>query len=90
GYSAHLPSSHEDGSGQVTSYTYNGFGQMLTRTDPASNVWTLTYDGSGYLTQVQGPLSGSSDVTNISYDGYGRVYQTTDAEGYTLTYSYDN
>ena len=50
----------------------------------------MTYDGDGYLTQVQGPLSGSSDITTMSYDGFGRVYQVTDSEGYTLTYSYDD
>ena len=88
-YSQHLPGSYKDGSGRVTSYTYNGFGELLTRTDPNSDVWTYTYDSDGYLTQINGPLSGSSDVTTISYDGYGRVYQVTDSEGYALTYSYD-
>jgi RHS repeat-associated protein len=88
-YSLHLPGSYKDGSGQLTSYTYNSFGELATLTDPNSDVWTFTYDSNGYLTQIQGPLAGSNDVTNISYDGYGRVYQVTDSEGYTLTYSYD-
>jgi RHS repeat-associated protein len=88
-YSQHLPGSYKDGSGQTTTFTYNSFGQITTKTDPASNVWTMTYDDNGYLTQVQGPLSGSNDVSTISYDGYGRAYQTTDSEGYILTYSYD-
>ena len=74
---------------EVTSYTYNSFGELATSTDPNGDVWTYTYDSNGYLTQIQGPLAGSSDVTNISYDGYGRVYQVTDSEGYTLTYNYD-
>ncbi len=89
GYSNHLPGSYKDGSGQSSTYTYNGYGELLTSTNPNSEVWTYTYDGDGYLTQIDGPLSGSSDVTTISYDGYGRVYQITNAEGYTLTYSYD-
>ncbi len=89
GYSNHLPSSYKDGSGQTTAYTYNGYGELLTLTNPNSDVWTYTYDGDGYLNQIEGPLSGSSDVTTISYDGYGRVYQVTNSEGYTLTYSYD-
>jgi len=88
-YSNHLPGSYKDGSGQVTSYTYNSYSELATRTDAASNVWTYSHDSNGYLTQIQGPLSGTSDVTNISYDGYGRVYQVTDSEGYAITYSYD-
>jgi RHS repeat-associated protein len=89
GYSQHLPTSYKDGSGQVTSSTYNSFGELQTLTNPNSDVWTYTHDSNGYLTQIQGPLSGTSDVTNISYDGYGRVYQVTNSEGYTVTYSYD-
>lgn len=88
-YSQHLPGAYKDGSGRVTSYTYNSFGELATLTDPDGKVWTYSYNSDGYLTQIDGPLSGSSDVTTISYDGYGRRYQVTDSEGYTLTYSYD-
>jgi RHS repeat-associated protein len=86
----HVPNTYIDGSGQKTQYAYNSFGELTTLTDANSNVWTNTYNTSGYRTQLQGPLSGSNDVTAFSYDGYGRLYQVTDSEGYTLTYSYDN
>jgi RHS repeat-associated protein len=91
GYVAHgCPSSREDGSGQVTSYTYNDFNEPTTLTDANGDVWTKTYDTNGYLTQIDGPLLGSNDVTSFSYDGYGRIYQVTDSEGYSLTHSYDD
>ena len=86
----HLPANYIDGSGQTTGYTYNSYGELLTLTDPGSNVWTWTYDTNGYLTQKQGPLSGSNDKTTFTYDGYGRLYTITDSEGYVLTFSYDN
>ena len=86
----HVPNKYIDGSGQATQYTYNSFGELQTLTDANSDVWTWTYNGSGYPTQKQGPLAGSNDVTTYSYDGYGRLYQVTDSEGYTVTYSYDS
>ena len=86
----HVPNTYIDGSGQKTQYTYNSFGELQTLTDANSDVWTLSYNTKGYLTQIQGPLAGTNDVTTLAYDGYGRLYTVTDSEGYTLTYSYDN
>ncbi|MCW5824878.1 MAG: LysM peptidoglycan-binding domain-containing protein [Cyanobacteria bacterium TGS_CYA1] len=88
--SQHLPNISIDGSGQRTVYTYNAAGQPLTVTDSNNNVTTMTYNGNGYLTQIDGPLPGSSDITTIAFDGYGRVYTVTDSVGYVITYSYDN
>lgn len=88
--SQHLPNIAIDGSGQRTVYTYNAAGQPLTVTDSNNNVTTMTYNGNGYLTQINGPLPGNSDITTIAYDGYGRVYTVTDSVGYVITYSYDN
>ena len=88
--SQHVPNLYIDGFGQKTQYTFNSFGELHTLTDANSDVWTLTYNSNGYLTQIQGPLSGTADVTTLAYDGYGRLYTVTDSEGYTVTYSYDN
>ena len=49
---------------------------------------TLSYNGSGYLTNVLGSLPGSTN--SYTYDSCGRVLTRTDADGYTLTYAYDN
>ncbi len=89
-YAPHRPTLYTDGSGQQTQYTYNGFSELATITDPNSNTTTLSYDGSGYLTQIQGPLSGSDDITTFTFYGYGPVETITNSEGYELTYSYDN
>ena len=86
----HRPTLYTDGSGQQTQYTYNGFSELATITDPNSNTTTLSYDGSGYLTQIQGPLSGSDDITTFTFYGYGPIQTITNSEGYELTYSYDN
>jgi RHS repeat-associated protein len=87
--SKHVPNTYIDGSGQQTQYAYNSFGELTTLTDANSNVTTLTYDSDGYLTQINGPLSGNLDITTFTYDSFGRLLTVTDSEGYTLTYSYD-
>ena len=43
GVSRPLDSSHT----QTYGYTYNGFGEVLTATDPLSNTTTNTYDSKG-------------------------------------------
>jgi RHS repeat-associated protein len=90
GATPHMPISYIDSSGQKTQYTYNGFGELATVTDANNNTSTFSYDGNGYLTQVQGPLSGNLDVSTFTFYGYGPVHTVTDSEGYTLSFSYDN
>jgi len=92
----HEPLTRTDASGQVTTFTYNGQGQLATGTTPPragiseNRTTTYTYDpgGSGQLQSVAGPATGAT--TSYTYDGYGRVRTVTDADGYALTYDYDN
>ena len=86
----HRPTLYTDGSGQQTQYTYNGFSELATIVDANSNTTTLSHDAHGYLTQIQGPLSGSQDITTFTFYGYGPLHTATNSEGYELTYSYDN
>ncbi len=87
--SQHEPLTYEDGSGQVTRYTYNGAGQIQTIQQPSpGGTTTFNYSGN-YLTSIDGPLAGSNDATSFTYDSYGRVYTVSDSEGYTLTFGYD-
>ncbi|HEY9714372.1 MAG TPA: hypothetical protein V6C72_12955, partial [Chroococcales cyanobacterium] len=67
----------------VTSYTESTSGGATETITLGTNVF-------GYLTAVDGPLSGSDDVTTMSYDSVGRLAQTTDSEGYTVAYEYDD
>lgn len=45
-------------------FTYNSFGQVLTRTDRMGGVWTNTYDAGGKLKTTKDPLN---NVTTIEY-----------------------
>lgn len=67
----------------VTSYTKSLSGG-------STETITLGASKFGFLTKVNGPLSGSSDITTFSYDGYNRLATTTDSEGYQLSFNYDN
>ncbi len=56
----------------------------------ATEFFDLFSSNYGFLTKIDGPLSGSDDITTFSYDGYGRLYSQTDSEGYTLLFFYDD
>ncbi len=87
----HRPTSYINGSGQITQYSYNTpYAELASITDANGNVTSLSYDSSGYLTQIQGPLSGSQDVSSFTFFGYGQVHTVTDSEGYELSYAYDD
>ncbi|HKP94297.1 MAG TPA: RHS repeat-associated core domain-containing protein [Fibrobacteria bacterium] len=85
--SLHLPSIIRHANGQVSQFTYNSKGQILTYKNPKGELATWTYDASGYLLKVQGAHPG--DTTKYTYDGYGRVRTVTSLDGYTLRIDYD-
>jgi RHS repeat-associated protein len=91
--SQHRPLTVTDARGATTSYTYNDAGQILTVAAPPAQGHTqglsiaVTYDTSGYLTQVSGPAPGAN--TSFTYDDYGRRRTVTDPAGLTLTYDHD-
>jgi RHS repeat-associated protein len=65
----------------TSSYTFNGFGEPLTVTDPLGNVTTNTYDGNGNLLTVTAPkpdANTSASVTQFAYDAKGELTQITD------------
>ena len=93
-----------DTSLQAIGVSASASGTSITLTSTSVNVTTYTESTSGgatetitlgtntfgYLTKIDGPLSGSDDITTFSYDSFGRLAQRTDSEGYTLAFSYDN
>ncbi|HEY5895709.1 MAG TPA: RHS repeat-associated core domain-containing protein [Chthoniobacterales bacterium] len=91
----HLVLSAKDASRRTTSYTYNGYGQVLTVTNAKNEVTTFTYDRDqdsdgktdGYLISITGPVVGAT--TQFQYDGFGRLWKVTDSEGYTIETLYD-
>jgi RHS repeat-associated protein len=77
---------------------------VVTLTSTSVNVTTYTKSTSGgatvtlalganrygFLTKVDGPLSGNQDITTFTYDTVGRLASVTDSDGYTVSYTYDN
>lgn len=90
---AHNMLTSADASNQVTTYTYNASGQVLTVTTPPragiteNRTTTMTYDGNGYLVSTLGPAVG--DTASYTYDALGRMRTSTDSDGYTTTFEYD-
>lgn len=74
---------------RTVSYTYNGFGQVLTvdgpRTD-VSDVTTYEYDTSGNLTKITNALGHETLIT--SHDAHGKPLSITDPNGTVTTLSY--
>jgi RHS repeat-associated protein len=59
-----------------TSFTYDGFGNVVSETEPSGAMWSWTYDRAGYLVGVDGPMDNPGDV---------HVVYTTDAAGIRKT-----
>jgi len=66
----------------VTSYTSSVSGGATETLTLGANTW-------GYLTKIDGPLSGNKDITTMTYDTFGRVASQTSSTGYTLAFTYD-
>jgi large repetitive protein len=64
---------------RTASRTYNGFDQLATQTDAASNVTRYTYDAYGNIATETDP---DGNLTQYAYDGDGHLTSTTLA-GYT-------
>ena len=69
------------------SYTYNGYGQVLTAKDPKGNVTTYTYDAKGGPASITDALGHVTKYT--SYDLNGRLLSMTDPNGLVTVLTYD-
>lgn len=65
----------------VTTYTKSTTGTIAL---------TLGANTYGFLTKIDGPLTGTQDITIFTYDTVGRLASVTNSTGYTLSYQYDN
>jgi RHS repeat-associated protein len=90
----HRPLTVTSAAGQVTTFTYNAYGQTTSvvtpprqNLTPGQRTTTYTYDPKGYLVQITRPLT--SGGLAFSRDPYGRIRTMTSADGYTLTADYD-
>ncbi|MBP6350409.1 MAG: LysM peptidoglycan-binding domain-containing protein [Candidatus Obscuribacter sp.] len=64
----------------VTTYTKTTTGTVTLAL--GANTW-------GYLTKIDGPLTGSQDVTTLTYDSFGRLATQTSSTGYQIAFTYD-
>lgn len=72
------------------SYTYDGSGHPLTRTDENGNATTYTYDSNGNVLTVTVPISpGHSATATYTYNSFGEILTVTDPMGFVTTNIYD-
>jgi RHS repeat-associated protein len=70
----------------TTSYTYDGAGHLLTKTDQLGHTTTYTYDSAGNQTTVTDP---KNHTTTTAYDAANRVTSVTAPDGGVTSYTYD-
>ncbi len=61
------------GSRPIYSFTYNGFGQLLTATDPTGLVTSNTYDANNYLASTRVNPGGVAATTSFTNNAVGDV-----------------
>lgn len=81
-----LPTQKTDPQGNVTSYTYDSNGNMLTKTDPDGSITTYTYDAKSNLTSITDTLG---QTTTYTYNNFSEVTLMKDPLGYSTLYTYD-
>ena len=68
---------------EMTFYTYDGDGNLETKTDPELNKTTYTYDADNERTKIKEP---NGMVTETGYDGAGQAISQTDGNKHTTKY----
>ena len=74
-----------DPTGKPMTYQYDVNGDLVTYTDRASNVTTITYQGNHYLNQITNAL-GEMPI-RCDYDDSGRLIDEIDAAGHEQTFT---
>ncbi len=72
--------------GETTTYTYDDQSNLLTVTDPLSDVTTYTYDALNRKSTMVDP---ASNTTTYGYDSEDNLSSVDDPRGLTTTYGYD-
>ncbi|NNC90308.1 MAG: hypothetical protein HKN82_17785 [Akkermansiaceae bacterium] len=95
GYLNHRPLQVRDAAGELTTFTYNARGQLLTTTDALNRVVSIDYlegdpDTPGFGMPDQVTSYRVDHVTSFTYDAFERVESITGPDGYSTTHTYDN
>jgi RHS repeat-associated protein len=72
--------------GQQLTYTYDGNGNVLTRSDAAGRITRYAYDALNRLTTLTAPDGG---ITRYAYDVEGNLATVTDPRGLITRYEYN-
>ncbi|MGD9568538.1 MAG: RHS repeat-associated core domain-containing protein, partial [Sedimentibacter sp.] len=75
-----------DPMGNVSSFTYDAFGNILTAEDPKKQTTAYSYDNRNLLTKVTDAKNG---ITTYGYDNAGNRTAVTDARTKVTTYDYN-
>lgn len=65
---------YEDERELVTTFVYNGFGEVVQEVSPDRGTWSYSYDLRGLVTSV---TDGRGVVSNYAYDDSGRIVSLT-------------
>jgi RHS repeat-associated protein len=83
----------KDKLGNVTTFTYDAFGDITKKVDALGNIWNYTFDENGNQTSETDPLGRVTTVTfgtNLNYPGsYDQVTKIVDHRGHSMTRAYD-
>lgn len=85
--SQHEPLTATGANGKTSHYQYNAVGQLTRYTDPTGHATALSYDSTGHLQTVKGPVNG--DTYTFTDDSIGRIIAATDPAGSTVRDTYD-
>jgi RHS repeat-associated protein len=69
----------------ITTYSYNGFGEVVNVTDALNHVTQNAYDSHGNLLSVTTPMN---SLTQFAYNSLGELTQITDPLGNITTLTY--
>ncbi|MEK7424965.1 MAG: hypothetical protein AAB131_14125, partial [Actinomycetota bacterium] len=72
-----------------TAFTYDGIGNVLTRTD-SGNMRTFVLDTNGRVLQDHDPAPFQANFLAYTYDGEGNLLSEADQLGHTTSYAYTN
>lgn len=75
-----------DANSNVTRYTYDQLGRLVTETDPLGNATSYSYDLKGNLTAK---TDANGNTISLSYDANDRLLKKTYPDGSEETYTYD-